>query len=427
MKQFIKRAIFLVFLVFLGIFLSLKLGTVGKIYAQKDPDPFYLAKCLTGKGFVMYGREGCSACALEKSYFGEAFSYVSFFDCQVNEGNKKICTDKGISGYPTWEDSSGKQYKGAIPLNVLADLSDCQQNVAASPVVSPVKENPIGGGEVKKTGGAGFSLMAFLGATAKNSWSLFLLFISEYGGIFIAGIVSFFAPCLIPLLPTYLSVISGYTFADLYGLEFSTIRRRVFFSALFFVLGFSVLFTLIGATGTLVGQFINQWMPQLLTLSGVVMIILGLVQLHIIKIPALEFDFAWVVQRRLANLGFLSSMIIGVASALCWIPCIGPILATILVLSANSASVFKGVLYLLVYSLGIMLPFLLAALFFPSFFDFYRERRGVLRFFSAISGGIIIIFGLVLIFNKYGDFINWYNSLVNNAPVSISLEKLIRK
>ena len=213
-------------------------------------------------------------------------------------------------------------------------------------------------------------------------------------------------------MPSYLSIISGYTFAELYGLEFSLIRGRVFRSSLFFGLGFAFVFTLLGATGSIVGQFVNNQMAVLLKFSGVVMIFLGLVQLKIIKMPSWEFDYAWAVQRKLIKLGYLSAAVIGSASALCWIPCVGPILAGVLLLAGNSDSVLKGMSYLFVYSLGIMFPFLLASLFFPKFFDKYRENRQVLKYFSLVSGLIIIAFGLVLLVDKYRYFIEMYEGVI---------------
>lgn len=377
-------------------------SVLAQVQTQSEVDPNNLAKCLAEKKYVMYGRAGCSACALEKSYFGEAFSQIRYVDCSANEENNRICQSKGIGAYPTWEGAPKgshpgdiKQYRGAIPLNILAEISGCDS------------EGPAFYGDNK--------IIPELAPEQK----LAVNYLKEYGGIFLAGILSFFAPCVIPLLPTYLSMISGYTFADLYGLEFFTIRARVFKSALFFVLGFSFVFSLLGASGAIIGQLLNQIMPYLLRLSGLLMIILGLMELQIIKKPSWEFDYAWVSQRRMAKLGFLSSSVTGIASALCWIPCIGPILATILLLAADSNSVVKGMSYLFTYSMGIMFPFLVAALFFPKFFNIYREKRGYLRFFSVAAGLIIIVFGILLLINKYQTFIDWYYSIVKWVPIKL--------
>lgn len=379
---------------------------LNQAFAQNVPTPAvdqnYLAQCLADRNFVMYGRAGCSACAMEKSYFGEAFSKIKYVDCTANETNNRLCQSRGISAFPTWEGAPAdshpgvlKQYKGAIPLNILAEISGCDNR------------GPAYYGDNKVI------------PELKPEQKLFLNYLKEYGGIFLAGLLSFFAPCLIPLFPTYISMITGYTFAELYGLEFATIRGRVFKSALFYVLGFAIVFTLLGASGAIVGRLLNQFMPYLLKLSGLGMVILGLVQLQIIKMPSWEFDYAWVSQRRNAKLGFVSAGLTGVASALCWIPCIGPILATILLLAADANSLPKGMSYLFVYSLGVMFPFLLAALYFPKFIDIYREKRGFLKFFSIISGIIIVAFGIVLVVDKYKVFIDWYYSIIKWVPVKL--------
>ena len=383
----------------------------------ESPDPFELASCLTEKNWIMYGRAGCSACQAEKDYFGEAFSKVIYIDCTANIENRNLCQAKGIKAYPTWEGAPAgapqgevQQYKGAIPLDILAGLSECTQalpSVNSSSEFLDDSETGVYYGEKK------------IVPELKPRQKLQIDYLKEYGAIFVAGLLSFFAPCLIPLLPTYLSIISGYTFAELYGLEFTLLRGRVFRSALFFALGFAFVFTLLGATGSIIGQLISNFMPQLLLLSGLLLIILGLMQLGIIKMPAWEFDYAWVAQRRNAKLGFISATVTGIVSALCWIPCIGPVLAGILILAADSQSVLRGITYLLVYSLGVTSPFLLASLFFPKFFDIYRERRQVLRYFSIVSGFIIIAFGLVLILDKYGDFIELYYSFVKLVPVKL--------
>lgn len=385
---------------FLSLLGSLSvLSLLGKdVRAAESINPSELATCLSGKNYIMYGRDGCSACALEKEYFGEAFQYVNYVNCSESAEKRLFCENRGISAYPTWEDTKGNYYKGAIPLAKLAEISGCTSTVFRINDQEELYEDQ----------------------TQVNYWR-------EYGWVFLAGLISFFAPCLIPLMPSYLSIITGYTFAELYGLEYSLIRGRVFKSALFFVLGFAIVFTILGATGSIFGQFITSNMPYLLKFSGLILIFLGLIQLQVIKPPSWEFDYAWRVQRKLAKLGFASASITGVASALCWIPCVGPILASVLLLAGNSQSVLWGMSYLFVYSLGVMLPFLLAALFFPRFFDIYRERRHVLKYFSIVSGVIIIAFGLVLIFNKYGEFINLYYSILKFLGIDFSLERFLER
>jgi cytochrome c-type biogenesis protein len=218
---------------------------------------------------------------------------------------------------------------------------------------------------------------------------------------YLAGLISFLAPCLIPLIPSYFSVISGFTFADLYGLNFVRIRGRVFVSSLFFVTGFILFYTLLGATSTFIGRFLRNSVLPLTQIGGIFLIFLGLVQIGIIKFDFLKLDFAWRVQKRLANLGFLTAFFTGIISALVWMPCIGQVLGSILLLASQSRTVIQGVVLLFVYSLGISTPFLLLGLFFPTFFTWIQNHRKFLRFLSLFAGVILILFGLILLLNQY--------------------------
>jgi len=228
---------------------------------------------------------------------------------------------------------------------------------------------------------------------------------------YVSGLASFFSPCLIPLLPSYFAIITGFTLKDLYGLDFKSLRLRVFLSSLFFVAGFSVVYSLLGATGTLVGKYLNSYVPILIRLSGIFLILLGLVQLGVIKFKSLEFDFAWNVQKKLAKLGYLNAFITGIALALIWIPCVGQILTAMLILASSSDTATQGLLLLLVFSLGLGTPFLLLGLFFPSIFPKIRENRQLLHWLNLGGGVLLIIFGVVLVANQYGYYLELLKGL----------------
>lgn len=218
---------------------------------------------------------------------------------------------------------------------------------------------------------------------------------------FFAGLISFFAPCCLPLFPSYFSVISGFTFADLYGLDFGKIRLRVFVSSLFFIAGFSLVFTILGVTSSIVGQLLDTYLPVLLRLSGLFLVGLGLVQLGVVKVSTFQFDFAWNIQRRLTRLGHVTALATGVAAALSWIPCIGPLLTPILLLSARTETAFQGGFLLFIYSAGLTLPFLAAGLFFPSVVRKLEDNRQLFHRLSQASGIFLILFGFILLFDKY--------------------------
>ena len=181
-------------------------------------DQSQLAKCLSERGFQMYGSKVCPACDLQREYFGDSFSLVTYTDCLENAS---ICKSKNINSYPTWEDKEGKTYKGAISPEILAQLSGCASSSQIKLVPTTIKSQD------------------------KAEKVEPFLKLDEVIASFIAGFVSFFAPCLLPLFPTFLSVITGFTFADLYGLNFSRIKSRVLLSSAFFIFGFSLIFLFI--------------------------------------------------------------------------------------------------------------------------------------------------------------------------------------
>lgn len=222
---------------------------------------------------------------------------------------------------------------------------------------------------------------------------------------FTAGLISFFAPCVIPLFPTYISVISGFSFTDLYGLEFNRLRSRIFLSSLVFSLFFSSIFTLIGATGFLAGRLIESYLPIILRFNGLFLIVLGLIQAGIIKFDALRFDFAWNVQKKLTKLGLITAAVTGIAAALSWLPCIGPLLSPILLLAAQSQTATQGASLLFVYSLGLTLPFLSAGFIFPALVKNFRQHAQILHKLSLAAGVFMIIFGIILVLGQYQSYI----------------------
>jgi len=222
-----------------------------------------------------------------------------------------------------------------------------------------------------------------------------------FGVAYLAGLASFFSPCLIPLLPSYFAIITGFTLKDLYGLNFKDLRLRVFFSSLFFVLGFAIVYSLLGATGSLLGQLLNQYTNLLIRFSGIFLIILGLIQLGVIKFKSLEFGYAWAVQKKLSRLGYLNALLTGIAMALIWIPCVGQIVTGMLILASQAETTTQGMSLLLVFSLGLGTPFLLLGLFFPTVFPWLQKNRQFLHIVNLCAGVLLIIFGLVLVTNQY--------------------------
>ncbi|MBI3443103.1 sulfite exporter TauE/SafE family protein [Candidatus Woesebacteria bacterium] len=237
---------------------------------------------------------------------------------------------------------------------------------------------------------------------------------------FSAGLISFFAPCLVPLFPSYFSTITGFTFSELYGLDFSRIRRRVFISSIFFTLGFTLIFTLLGATGSIVGQLFNQYFNIFLRLSGLFLIFLGFIQIGVWKTDAFQYDFAWKIQKRLSHMGYLTALVTGVSSALSWIPCIGPLLSPILLMAGEGKTVAWGASLLFIFSLGLTLPFLLAGLFFPAIACNLQQQRQLFHRMSVAAGVFLIFFGIILVLDQYRPALTIFNLIVESLKTPLS-------
>jgi cytochrome c-type biogenesis protein len=214
---------------------------------------------------------------------------------------------------------------------------------------------------------------------------------------FVAGILSFLSPCVLPLVPGYVSLISGATVEDLQSNE-RKMLGTVMLHSLTFILGFSVVFIALGAVATGIGQFANEYHNLLAKLAGIVVIVFGLHLTGLLKIKALYAD------KRLHDVkggsSALGSFAVGFAFAFGWTPCIGPILATILVFAGAQQTVFKGVLLLAIYSLGLAVPFLLTSLGVDRFLAFYGRFRRHLHTVEVLSGVLLIAVGVLIFMNN---------------------------
>ena len=226
---------------------------------------------------------------------------------------------------------------------------------------------------------------------------------------FAAGLLSFLSPCVLPLVPGYVSLISGASVEDLQS-DDRRMLGTVMLHSLTFILGFSVVFIALGAVATGIGQFVNEYHNLLAKAAGIVVIVFGLHLTGILKIKALYAD------KRLHDVkggsSALGSFAVGFAFAFGWTPCIGPILATILVFAGAQETVFKGVLLLAIYSLGLAVPFLLTSLGVDRFLGFYSRFRRHLHTVEVISGVLLIAVG-VLIFMNNLKLLSGYLSFLN--------------
>jgi len=219
------------------------------------------------------------------------------------------------------------------------------------------------------------------------------------GVAFLAGVVSFLSPCVLPLIPGYLSFISGVSAEEMrQEAKPAALTGRIFFSALFFVLGFSTVFVLLGASATGIGKFLLSRIQIFSKIAGIVIILLGL---HVTGL--FKWDFLLREKRigiRKKTMGWPGCFIVGATFAFGWTPCIGPILAGILAYAGTRETVLQGVILLTFYSLGLGIPFLLAAVSVPQFFRFFGKMKGWLHRIEIASGLLLIFIGVLIFTNR---------------------------
>lgn len=208
-----------------------------------------------------------------------------------------------------------------------------------------------------------------------------------------AGIATFFTPCFLPLLPAYLSFISGVSFSELARSDKP--KRAVVINGLFFILGFSIVFILLGASITYLGQRLHNYQAWVRTGGGIVVIAFGLYMLFGMKLSFLEKERR--VHLRSRPTGYLGSMLVGVAFASGWTPCVGPILGSILVYASASETMGEGIWLLVAYSLGLGVPFLLSAILADEILKRMKKLTSYIRPISVVCGIILVVMGIFLI------------------------------
>jgi cytochrome c-type biogenesis protein len=228
----------------------------------------------------------------------------------------------------------------------------------------------------------------------------------------IAGLVSFLSPCVLPLVPPYVIYLTGATIEHLENEEsVSASRRAVMTSALLFVLGFSTVFILLGASATLIGGLIRTWSAELSILAGIVIIVMGLHFLGLTRISLLMREGRLPIPK---PVGMWGAYIMGLAFAFGWTPCIGPILAAILSIAAAEATVTKGAGLLAVYSAGLGIPFLIAALLIEQFSALFARMKGHLVNVERGMGVLMVITGIFFLTGAITNISIW---LLETFPV----------
>ncbi len=221
----------------------------------------------------------------------------------------------------------------------------------------------------------------------------------SYSAAFLAGLVSFLMPCVFPLIPAYFTFITGYSLDELTRDRSTGVRRKVFFSTLAFVSGFSVLFITLGALAASFGGLFDQHKDIVRIIGGIVVIILGVHLSGIFRLRFLEVDKRVHMQKK--PLHFFGTFIVGMAFGAGWSSCTGPMLGSIMAMAATQETILQGMVLLSLYTLGLALPFLVISLFINYLLEFMRRASGALKYMNIIAGGLLILVGIFLLGFNY--------------------------
>jgi cytochrome c-type biogenesis protein len=222
---------------------------------------------------------------------------------------------------------------------------------------------------------------------------------------FTAGILSFFSPCVLPLIPSYLTYITGLSFGELQE-EHPTrkVRWTVLLHSIFFIIGFSAVFILLGALAGLASTafqiYLREGLGWLQKVGGVLIFLFGVHFTGLFRFGVLLGEKRVHLQGKPA--GFVGTFLVGIAFAAGWTPCIGPILGAILTLAAGSGDAWQGVVLLSSYSVGLGIPFLLSGLLFHGFLAFFASFRKHIRLVEIVTGALLMVVGILLFFDYFG-------------------------
>jgi cytochrome c-type biogenesis protein len=212
------------------------------------------------------------------------------------------------------------------------------------------------------------------------------------------GFLSFFSGCVLPLIPVYFTFITGYSLDELTEAPTAAVRGKVMMSTLAFVLGFSTIFVLLGASASLVGGLVGGYKDAIRIVGGILILAMGLHLTGLVRIRGLDFEKRFHIKDKPLHL--FGTFIVGMAFGAGWSPCIGPTLGSILVIAANSDTVWQGIGLLSVYSLGLALPFLVLSVFIHLVLAFITKANRLIRYVNITAGALLLIMGILLLTNR---------------------------
>lgn len=232
---------------------------------------------------------------------------------------------------------------------------------------------------------------------------------------FFGGFLSFVSPCVLPLIPSYISFLTGISFEELSeGADNKEIKRIILLNSIMFILGFSTLFVVVlGSTAQLLGAAFIEYQDVLRKVGGVVIVVLGIHIMGVINIPVLHQDKKLHIFKD-KPAGFLGSFLVGIGFAAGWTPCIGPILSGIFGMAAMSQSPWAGITLFMAYSAGLAIPFLLTALGITSFLKHFKKLKQHMGAVSIVTGSLLIVTGLLIFFDSFAmisGYFTWFQKM----------------
>jgi cytochrome c-type biogenesis protein len=220
----------------------------------------------------------------------------------------------------------------------------------------------------------------------------------SYSAAFAAGLLSFFSPCVLPLIPAYFSFITGMSLEELTENYDTGIRNKVLISTLAFILGFSTVFILLGASASFLGGLTHAYRDYIRIAGGIIIIVLGIHLTGLVRIPALEFEKR--IHLKSKPLNIFGTFLVGMAFAAGWSPCTGPQLGSILAIAMGKETISQGIVLLAIYSAGLALPFMVISAFVNYLLVFVKKATRFMKVFNVVAGGILILAGVLLLANK---------------------------
>jgi cytochrome c-type biogenesis protein len=224
---------------------------------------------------------------------------------------------------------------------------------------------------------------------------------------FSAGLITFLSPCILPVFPSYLAYITGISIDELsHEKNSKRARKTVITNSLLFILGFSMIFVILGVSATFLGKFLSKNIRWLEIAGGVIVILLGMHFSGVFRLKFLDHEKRIHLQEK--PLGLLGTVFVGMAFGAGWTPCVGPMLGAILAVAASTQDIFKGIIILISYSVGLGIPFLISGLLVHKFLEHFRKINKYFKIISMIGGVLLMIIGLLLITGYFSTIVSYF-------------------